>query len=61
MQKLDSQFEKTEKLSWVETAQAMAASGEDWTDWEAVAADGLSDIPFEFKPRSKPKRFTRSG
>jgi antitoxin MazE len=28
------------KLSWEETAKAMAAAGEDWSDWDAVAGDG---------------------
>jgi antitoxin component of MazEF toxin-antitoxin module len=36
-----------EKLSWEETARAMAASREDWRAWEAAAADGLEDLPWE--------------
>jgi len=35
------------KLSWADTAKAMAAAAEDWSDWEAAAADGLDDIPWE--------------
>ena len=35
------------KMSWTDTAQAMAASSEDWSDWEAVAEDGLADVPWE--------------
>jgi len=35
------------KLSWSDTAKAMAAAAEDWSDWEAAAADGLDDIPWE--------------
>ncbi len=35
------------KLSWEDTAAAMAAEGEDWSAWETVAADGLRDIPWE--------------
>ncbi len=35
------------KLSWQETASAMAASGEDWSDWDALSADGLDQIPWE--------------
>ena len=31
----------TDKLSWEATYRAMAAEGEDWTDWEATIADGL--------------------
>jgi len=35
-----------EKLSWEDTARAMAAGGEDWTAWDAVAADGLDAVPW---------------
>ena len=35
-----------EKLSWESTAQEMAAAEEDWSDWDAAAADGLDDIPW---------------
>jgi len=36
----------TPKLSWEETAEAMAAAAEDWSEWEAAGADGLADIPW---------------
>lgn len=36
-----------EKLSWEETAREMAADHEDWSAWDAVAADGLEDAPWE--------------
>jgi antitoxin component of MazEF toxin-antitoxin module len=36
-----------QKLSWEDTAREMAASREDWSDWEATAADGLEDLPWE--------------
>jgi len=40
------------KLTWEETAKAMAASGEDWREWDATAADGLNSIPWDDgKPR----------
>ena len=29
------------KLSWSETYRAMAADGEDWSNFESTAADGL--------------------
>ncbi len=32
------------KLSWEDTATQMAASGEDWSEWETTSADGLSDL-----------------
>lgn len=35
-----------EKLSWAETARAMAASQEDWHAWDTSTADGLEDIPW---------------
>ena len=35
------------KLSWADTAKAMAAESEDWSDWDAVASDGLDGIPWE--------------
>lgn len=36
-----------EKLSWEETARAMAASREDWSAWDTAAADGLDDLPWQ--------------
>ena len=35
------------KLSWDETAREMAASGEDWSEWEGTLADGLDQIPWD--------------
>jgi len=35
------------KLSWEETAREMAASREDWSAWDATAADGLDDLPWQ--------------
>ena len=34
------------KLSWEETAREMAASSEDWSDWETTLADGLDQVPW---------------
>jgi len=31
------------KLSWEQTYQEMAQSEEDWSEWNAVAEDGLDD------------------
>ena len=36
-----------EKLSWDDTASEMAASGEDWSDWDSVSADGLARIEWQ--------------
>lgn len=35
------------KLSWADTAKAMAAESEDWSDWGSTASDGLDGIPWE--------------
>ena len=35
------------KLSWEDTARAIAASSEDWGDLAALDADGLDSIPWE--------------
>ena len=32
------------KLSWAETAQAMAQAKKDWSDLEHTSADGLADL-----------------
>ena len=32
------------KLSWAETAKAMAATCEVWTDWETTAGDGVNGL-----------------
>src|SRR5437764_13240611 len=34
------------KLSWEDTAREMAASGEDWSAWNATVADGLQGLPW---------------
>jgi antitoxin component of MazEF toxin-antitoxin module len=40
------------KLSWEDTAREMELAGENWSDWDAVGADGLSDLPWDSdKPR----------
>ncbi len=36
-----------EKLSWAETAKAMAASEEKWDEWDALDADGLEYAPWQ--------------
>jgi len=32
------------KLSWEQTAAAMAASDEQWREWDSTAGDGLADV-----------------
>jgi antitoxin MazE len=46
----------SDKLSWEETAKAMAASGEDWSEWETTVADGVEQIPWETSPPVKTKK-----
>ncbi|HSM51928.1 MAG TPA: AbrB/MazE/SpoVT family DNA-binding domain-containing protein [Thermoanaerobaculia bacterium] len=51
------------KLSWEETAKAMAASGEDWSDLAALDADGLDTVPWESEEEAEkpaPARRRRS-
>jgi antitoxin component of MazEF toxin-antitoxin module len=52
------------KLSWDETARAMAAESEDWSAWDATVSDGLNEVPWQPRrlPRvAKPKSPERSG
>lgn len=34
------------KLSWEETARAMAGSAEDWSTWDTTLGDGLANLPW---------------
>ena len=36
-----------EKLTWEDTAQEMAAAGEDWSEWDGTNTDGLDSVPWE--------------
>lgn len=38
------------KLSWKDTADAMAASGEDWGEWDTFNSHGLDGIPWDVPP-----------
>lgn len=52
------------KLSWEETAREMAASGEDWSDWDAAASDGLDSAPWDpatDRVAEKPSRHRAKG
>ncbi len=44
------------KLSWAETAREMAATSEDWSEWDATLAAGLDRIPWE---TGRPQRVTQ--
>jgi antitoxin MazE len=41
---------KQSKLSWADTARQMAASDEDWGEWDGSAADGLETCPWDEPP-----------
>lgn len=45
------------KLSWEDTARAMAASGEDWSDWDSLSDGGLDQIPWD---PANPRRVAES-
>ena len=36
-----------QRLSWSETAAQMAQSEEDWSEWDALAEDGLANIVWD--------------
>lgn len=42
------------KLSLAETAREIAAAGEDWSEWDVTAADGLDAVPWDDMPREVP-------
>jgi antitoxin component of MazEF toxin-antitoxin module len=41
------------KLSWEDTAHEMAAAAEDWSEWDATAADGFQEAPWEVVGRRR--------
>jgi antitoxin component of MazEF toxin-antitoxin module len=43
-----------EKLSWADTAREMAASREDWAEWDAAAADGMDAVPWSEERVAEP-------
>ena len=51
---------KPRKLSWEETAREMAASGEDWSEWDCTLADGLEQIPWDDAEAKRNFRKSRS-
>jgi antitoxin component of MazEF toxin-antitoxin module len=48
---------KQTKLSWTETAAEMAASVENWSEWESTVLDGLETCPWD---KSAPPKRRRS-
>jgi antitoxin component of MazEF toxin-antitoxin module len=41
------------KLSWDETAKAMAAEPEDWTEWDTTPGGGIDELAWESPPRPR--------
>lgn len=42
-----------DKLSWTDTASAMAAEQEKWEEWDNLSGDGLDEIPWESRPHRR--------
>ena len=42
----ESTREESARLSWEDTAREMQASGENWSEWDPVAADGVESLPW---------------
>ncbi|MDH4273161.1 MAG: AbrB/MazE/SpoVT family DNA-binding domain-containing protein, partial [Candidatus Aminicenantes bacterium] len=36
-----------DKLTWEGTAREMAATGEDWSEWDELDVDGLDAVPWD--------------
>ncbi|MDD4026084.1 MAG: hypothetical protein PHN85_09200, partial [Kiritimatiellae bacterium] len=53
---LRSKQQTDTKLSWADTAKAMAVAHEDWSDLDAVAADGLDGIPWKTEKVAEERR-----
>ena len=53
------------KMSWEDTAKAMAASSENWLQWDTTTADGLDTVPWmvaesrEVEYSASPKKTSR--
>jgi antitoxin component of MazEF toxin-antitoxin module len=47
------------KLSWDETARAMASEAEDWSDWDVTLADGVEPLAWEAQPIKRVAEPTR--
>lgn len=43
-----------EKLSWEETARAMAETAEDWSAFDALDGEGLDELPWEAATARQP-------
>jgi antitoxin component of MazEF toxin-antitoxin module len=48
------------KLSWDDTARAMASATEHWSAWDETLSDGLDQIPWESVPARRVAEKARS-
>ena len=48
------------KLSWEDTARAMSAEPEDWSDWDTTLADGLDEVSWDLAPAKQVAERKRS-
>src|SRR6266581_42126 len=48
------------KLSWEETAREMAASDENWAEWDSTVADGLESCPWPEPPPPEAQAWARA-
>jgi antitoxin component of MazEF toxin-antitoxin module len=48
------------KLSWEDTARAMADEAEEWSEWDETLADGLDQLPWESIPAKRVAEKTRA-
>ena len=49
------------KLSWEETGRQMAASGEEWSEWDSTLSDGLDQAPWQGSGSAKTGKTTKDG
>ena len=49
------------KLSWEDTARAMADASEDWTAWDSALSDGLDSIPWTVRGIRRAPKVAESG
>lgn len=47
------------KLSWAQTAREMARAAEDWSDWDALDAEGLYLAPWQPRPARVAERSSK--
>jgi antitoxin component of MazEF toxin-antitoxin module len=48
------------KLSWDDTARAMANESKNWSDWDETLSDGLDQLPWEPSPAGRVAEKTRA-